>query len=212
MNLSGYYNLDCMKGMKEIPDKYFDLAIVDPPYRDEEENDANQCGRYYNGSRKKFISGGKPGPEYFKELYRVSKNQIIWGANNFSGLIPPFKGFIVWRKLSISENFNMSMAEIASLSEGLGTISKVYEQAPQGTQKEKRIHPTQKPVSLYKWILANYSKAGDMILDTHAGSASCLIACEDIGRKYLAFEIDREYYKASVKRLEDFNSQLRMKL
>lgn len=207
-----YYCMDCMEGMKKYPDNFFDLAIVDPPYRDEEENNANQYARHYNGSRKKFITGGKPGPDYFKELYRVSKNQIIWGANNFSGMIPPYKGFIVWRKLSISEAFNMSMAEIASISEGLGTISKVYEQAPQGTAEEKRIHPTQKPVALYKWILANYSKPGDIILDTHAGSASSLIACEDMGRRYVGYEIDPEYYSTSMKRLQEFTAQIRMEL
>lgn len=207
-----YYCMDCMEGMAKYPDKFFDLAIVDPPYRDEEENNANQYGRYYNGSRKKFITGGKPGPDYFKELYRVSKNQIIWGANNFSGMIPPYKGFIVWRKLSISEAFNMSMAEIASISEGLGTTSKVYEQAPQGTAEEKRIHPTQKPVALYKWILANYSKPGDIILDTHVGSASSLIACEDMGRRYVGYEIDPEYYSTSMKRLQEFTAQIRMEL
>ena len=115
------YNADCMEAMKEFPDKFFDIAIVDPPYRDETENQPTKDMRN-NG----FIStfGGKPTEEYFDELRRVSKEQIIWGANNFQ--LPPYKGFIVWEKISISENFTMSMAEIASISEGLGTTSKIF--------------------------------------------------------------------------------------
>lgn len=123
----GFYNMDCMEGMKEFPDKFFDLAIVDPPYRDMIENQPTKDMRN-NGSMQDF--GDKPKEDYFKELFRVSKEQIIWGANNF--ILPPYKGFIVWEKLSISEDFTMSMAEIAYISEGLGTTSKIYKQAPQG--------------------------------------------------------------------------------
>ena len=142
----GFYNMDCMEGMKEFPDKYFDLAIVDPPYRDENQPTMDMRMR---GTMVKF--GNKPTRQYFDELVRVSKNQIIFGANNFD--FEPYKGFIVWEK-GIPENFTMSMAEIASISEGLGTISKVV--SIRSSQSENKIHPTQKPVRLYKWILKNY--------------------------------------------------------
>lgn len=196
---------DCMDYLKDYPDKYFDLAIVDPPYRNENENQPTKDMR-----NNRFVKGqglgSKPTKEYFDELFRVSKNQIIWGANNFD--LPNYKGFIVWKKKTISEDFTMSMAEIAYLSEELGTVSKVVEFAPQGGA-EKRIHPTQKPVDLYKWILHRYAKQGDRILDTHVGSASSLIACEDMGFEYTGFEINEEYYKSAKNRLDEFNAQLR---
>ena len=195
--------MDCMEGMKEIPDKYFDLAIVDPPYRDQSENQPTKDMRR-NGEINKF--GNKPNKEYFDELFRVSKNQIIWGANNFD--LPNYKGFVVWKKLTISEDFTMSMAEIAYLSEGLGTISKVFEYAPQGTKENPRIHPTQKPVALYHWLLNNYAEEGDKILDTHVGSASSLIACHDMGFEYLGFELDEDYYRMASERLEAHKAQL----
>jgi site-specific DNA-methyltransferase (adenine-specific) len=190
------YNADCMEAMKEFPDKFFDIAIVDPPYRDETENQPTKDMRN-NG----FIStfGGKPTEEYFEELRRVSKEQIIWGANNFQ--LPPYKGFIVWEKISISENFTMSMAEIASISEGLGTTSKIFRCRPQGEKDEQRIHPTQKPVNLYLWVLGKYAKKGNRILDTHAGSASSLIACHRVGLDAWGFEIDKNYYQKAKNRL-----------
>ena len=194
----GYYNMDCMEGMKEFPDKYFDLAIVDPPYRD---NNQPTKDMRANGSMKSLE--GRPSEEYWQELYRVSVNQIIWGANNFQ--LPQFKGFIVWEK-GIPENFTMSMAEIASLSEGLGTISKIYKCRASG--QGNRIHPTQKPVALYKWLLKNYAKQGDKILDTHVGSASSLIACHNLGFQYVGFELDKEYYEKSLDRLEAVKKQV----
>lgn len=199
----GYYNMDCMDGMKEFPDKYFDLAIVDPPYRDMSENQPTKDMRN-NGKMDNF--GNKPSQEYFNELFRVSKEQIIWGANNFS--LPNYKGFIVWKKLTISEDFTMSMAEIAYISKGLGTISKIVEMQPQGKPSDPRIHPTQKPVALYEWILGRYAKAGDIILDTHVGSASSLIACRNTNHKFVGFELDEYYYKLSKERLEKETAQM----
>lgn len=207
MQLSGFYNIDCMEGMKRIPDKYFELAIVDPPYRNSSENQPTKDMRR-NGKIEVF--GDKPDDNYFNELFRVSKNQIIWGANNFT--LPNYKGFIVWKKLTISEGFTMSMAELAFLSEGLGTVSKVFEYAPQGTSQHPRIHPTQKPVALYKWLLNNYAKPGDKILDTHVGSASSLIACYDLGFEYLGFELDKDYYNMATARLDKHMSQLNLLL
>ena len=187
---------DCMVGMARYPDKYFDLAIVDPPYRNADENQPTKDMRR-NGKLEVF--GDKPGAKYFNELFRVSKNQIIWGANNFT--LPNYKGFVVWKKLTISEVFTMSMAELAYISEGLGTVSKIFECAPQGTTSDPRIHPTQKPVALYKWLLTKYAKPGDLILDTHVGSASSLIACHDLGFDAVGFELDPDYYRESTERL-----------
>lgn len=205
MELKGFYNMDCMEGMKEIPDKYFELAIVDPPYRNVSENQPTKDMRR-NGDIEVF--GDKPDSKYFEELFRVSKNQIIWGANNFT--LPNYKGFVIWKKLTISETFTMSMAELAYISEGLGTTSKIFEYAPQGKANDPRIHPTQKPIALYKWLLTNYAKQGDKILDTHVGSASSLIACEDLGFEYLGFELDEDYYKQAVLRLEEYRNQLKL--
>lgn len=196
-----FINGDCMDYLKDYPRNFFDLAIVDPPYRDE--NQPTKDMRKNGFIRSKW-SGGKPTPEYFEELFRVSKNQIIWGANNFT--LPNYKGFVVWEK-HIPENFTMSMAEIAYISEGLGTISKIV-RFPSNTGGG-RIHPTQKPIDLYKWLLSKYAKPGDLILDTHVGSASSLIACEDMGFNYVGFEIDPEYFKLAKGRLDEFNAQIR---
>ena len=203
----GFYNMDCMEGMKQFPDKYFDLAIVDPPYRNSFENAPTKDMRR-NGTLSNF--GDKPNIEYFNELWRVSKNQIIWGANNFSLILPPYKGFIVWVKKTISDNFTMSMAEIAALSENLGTTSKCFLYAPQDTRKDPRIHPTQKPIELYTWILNKYAKKDDIILDTHVGSASSLIACHRTNHKFVGFELDEYYYKLASQRLKDEISRTKL--
>ena len=191
-------NEDNMELMKRYPDNYFELAIVDPPYRD-----INQPTKDMrrNGSMKSLE--GRPSQEYWDELYRVSSNQIIWGANNFQ--LPQFMGFVVYKKKTISENFTMSMCEIASLSEDLGTTSKWIEIAP---QDPNRIHPTQKPVKLYEWILMSYAKEGDKILDTHLGSGSISIACHNLGFDLVGCELDTEYYDAACKRLKQHQAQL----
>lgn len=225
MNLNGFYNMDCMKGMKEIPDKYFDLAIVDPPYFSGPERRAfygrkiSPIGvkRTYN----KQTHWKVPSCEYFNELFRVSKNQIVWGCNYFN--FPFGSGRIVWDKCNGNSSF--SDAEIAYCSmhdsvrlyrymwNGMMQGKSIYEGDVQQGNKalnEKRIHPTQKPVALYKWLLMKYAKHGDRILDTHVGSASSLVACEDMGHEYLGFEIDKNYYDAARKRLEDFKAQIKM--
>ena len=196
-------NEDNMALMARYPDNYFDLAIVDPPYRDENQPTKDMRN---NGSMKSLE--GRPSEKYFQELQRVSKNQIIWGANNFQ--LPQFMGFIVWKKLTISEDFTMSMAEIASLSKGLSTTSKIFEYAPQGKKIDPRIHPTQKPVELYKWILDKYAKEGDKILDTHLGSGSIAIACHDYGFELTACELDSDYYEAAIQRIKNHVSQLKL--
>lgn len=227
----GFYNLDCMQGLRELPDKCIDLAIVDPPYggggsADSEDTFKGALIGRFGGNFEKYFkpeikadrTGGKwakkfgkqithwdiaPGKDYFNELFRVSKNQIIWGGNYFE--LPPTRCFVVWRKTSISENFTMAMAEYAWTS--FNDNAKVFEYAPQG-RKGERIHPTQKPVALYEWLLNRYAKPGDVILDTHVGSASSLIACYNTNHKYIGFEINEDYFKAAKKRLEQETAQL----
>ena len=226
-------NEDNMELMARYEDNYFDLAIVDPPYRDE-----NQPTKDMRASGSMKSLEGRPTQEYWNELFRVSKEQIIWGANNFQ--LPQFKGFLVWDK-DIPFNFTMSMAEIASFSEGLSTISKIYKLRIAGA--ENRIHPTQKPVALYEWLLMNYATcktcknqggyyedvAGDggsqmwqicddcdtherpvRILDTHLGSGSIAIACHNLGFDLTACELDTDYYDAAMKRINEHKQQKRL--
>lgn len=216
-----------MQGMKEFPDNYFDLAIVDPPYGKGNENyDAKtqryggRFSRYFQDNKKDVKRTGgawaakygkninewdvAPSEYYFAELFRVSKNQIIWGGNYFN--LPPTRCFIIWEKLTISENFSMAMAEYAWTS--FDDNAKIFKFAPQGTKDSKRFHPTQKPVALYEWILNRYAKDGDIILDTHVGSASSLIACHRTNHKFVGFELDEEYYKKSSERLKNETSQM----
>jgi len=186
--------------MARYEDNYFDLAIVDPPYRDSNQPTKDMRA---NGSMKSLE--GRPIKKYWNELYRVSKNQIIWGANNFQ--LPQWKGFVAWKKKTIGIDFTMSMLEIASLSENLGTTSKWIEIQPQNTN---RIHPTEKPVKLYEWLLMRYAKEGDKILDTHLGSGSIALACHNLGYNLIACELDKGYFDAAMKRLKNHKAQLKM--
>ena len=164
-------------------------------------------GHMGGGHAKKYGYGHwdiAPSEEYFKQLFRVSKNQIIWGGNYFN--LPPTRCFVVWKKLTISENFSMAMAEYAWTS--FNENAKIFECAPQGKPGDPRFHPTQKPIALYEWLLYRYAKDGDIILDTHVGSASSLIACHRTGHKYVGFEIDNIYYGLAKKRLDAEISQM----
>lgn len=144
-----------------------------------------------------------PSPEYFQELFRISENQIIWGGNYFD--LPPTRCFVVWRKLTISETFSMAMAEYAWTS--FNSNAKVFDAAPQGTKKNPRIHPTQKPISLYKWLLNKYAKPGDTIFDSHVGSGSSRIACHDLGFDFEGCEIDRFYWQSQENRFQSHTQQ-----
>lgn len=193
-------NEDNMELMARYEDNHFDLAIVDPPYRD-----SNQPTKDMRANGSMASLEGRPTKEYWDELLRVSKEQIIWGANNFQ--LSQWKGFVAWKKKTLGINFTMSMVEIASLSENLGTTSKWIEIAP---QDPNRIHPTQKPTQLYEWLLMNYAKEGDKILDTHLGSGSIALACHNLGYHLTACELDKDYYDAAMKRLKEHQSQIRM--
>ena len=161
-----------------------------------------------NEIRKKIVAWDvAPGDDYFKELFRISRNQVIWGGGNYFNL-PPTRGFLIWRKTNVPQQFSMAMAEYAWMS--FQQNAKVFDYSAVG--QEGRFHPTQKPVALYKWILQNYAKPGDKILDTHVGSASSLIACYDMGFDYVGFEIDEEYYKQAKKRLDEEMAQIRWEI
>lgn len=196
-------NADCVSEMKKFPDKYFDLAVVDPPYGI---NINANLGRK-KGKRKRFAEATWddqiPSDEYFSELFRVSKNQIVWGGNYFP--LGPCKHFIFWDKLT---GIGMSFAdgEFAWTSFETAPRKFVY----RARSQNNRIHPTQKPVELYDWIFKNYAKPGDKIIDTHLGSGSSAIAAERAGLEFFATEIDPEYFKATKKRFELHLSQTRL--
>ena len=193
--------IDCMEHMATVPDKYYDLAIVDPPYGiNINHNIGRRKGDKSSNYKKVDWDKKIPTKEYFNELLRMSQNQIIWGANYFS--LPPNKCFIVWRKPQISENVSFSMLEYAWAS--FDSTSKEWI----GMSNEKdRIHPTQKPVALYEWILRNYAKPGDKILDTHLGSGSSAIAADIMGFDFVGYEIDRDYYEAALDRFNRHKQQ-----
>lgn len=251
--LNTLYNADCLPAMRKMPDKAFDLAIVDPPYgggATRHNADAlpsmpkikasrtggtwaakyskpSQESTWENKPRSRL--GGlfdrydipsnentgdirhwdvAPPQEYFEELFRVSKNQIIWGGNYFD--LPPTRCFVVWRKLTISEKFTMAMAEYAWTSFDANAF--VIECAPQGTPQDPRFHPTQKPLKLYRELLARYASKGDKILDTHAGSASSLIACIEHGYDFVGYEIDPTYHAKAKERIDTCLAQGRLAL
>ena len=203
MELKGFYNMDCMEGMKEIPDKYFDLAIVDPPYGIGAGKEKPHNGWKDYGIKE--WDNNSPEKEYFDELFRVSKNQIIWGGNHFISKIPyDFSCFIIWDKGQ--RNFSLADGEMAWTS--FKKTARFFNYSRAKALQEGKIHPTQKPVALYHWLLNNYAKEGDKILDTHVGSASSLIACHDMGFEYLGFELDEDYYRMASERLEAHKAQL----
>lgn len=219
--LNHFYNEDCLEAMKKIPDKYFDLAIVDPPYgigvgsmgyTNGVAIVGNALAKRKNYKKEHQWDNETPSQEYFNELIRISKNQIIWGGNYFSDKLKPSKAFIVWDK-RCDDNMKNSFAdcEYAWCSIGNGRMFRyMWNGMLQGDMKNKeiRFHPTQKPIALYEWLLKNYAKQGDKILDTHVGSASSLIACYNLGFEYIGFELDKEYYDLACKRLESRKNQM----
>jgi len=213
MSSINLYNKDCMKAMKDMADNQYDLAIVDPPY-----GIGADITQQYNSVNKRISNGGKwkkykktnwdsspPSVKYFNELLRVSKNQIIWGGNYFFNL--NLSGVIIWNKY---ENLNMKDGELAKTSFNTFKIFNMSRADAYINKCDVKIHPTQKPVKLYEWLLMNYSKEGDKILDTHLGSGSIAIACHNLGYDLDAYEIDKEYYEATIKRFNNHTSQIRL--
>jgi site-specific DNA-methyltransferase (adenine-specific) len=210
--LSVVTNEDCMEMMKRYPDKFFELAIVDPPYgigfgkynrtNIDAAGKRHKANKYKNGN----WDGTTPNTEYFKELMRVSKNQIIWGGNYFD--LPPTRGFIFWYKNQPVPNF--ADGEFAWTS--FDKVAKCFDYRYYGnlegsTSASDKIHPTQKPVALYKWLIANYAKEGDKILDTHLGSGSSRIAAYIMGFDFYGCEINKDYLGAQEKRFKEQTAQ-----
>lgn len=202
MKMNKFILGDCMDleyGLPSYPDNYFDLAIVDPPYGIKKDGQKESTSSH--GGRKAYEFKGwdneTPSKEYFDELFRVSKNQIIWGGNYFAKYLPSKMGWIVWDKGQRICNSDGELA-FSSFDRALriAELNRVYIQENGGG-----FHPTQKPVRLYRWLLKTYAKEGDLILDTHVGSASSLIACESMGFNYVGYEIDPDYYAAAKNRM-----------
>ena len=197
------YNEDCLKAMRLMPDNAYDLAIVDPPYGlgnklVDGNASRNSKIRYNRDSIKWDIV---PNQEYFNELFRVSKNQIIWGGNYFN--LPPTRCNLIWDKMQI---FTGADFELAWTS--FDKASRAFRMSRIEAYSNGKIHPTQKPIKLYEWILDNYANEGDKILDTHLGSGSIAIACHNRGFDLTAYEIDKEYFEATSKRIQDHIAQL----
>ena len=215
-------NEDCMELLKRTPDNYYDLAICDPPYGIDADENAYKNGinckvNGFKEHRKGGWDNAIPTKEYFNELKRVSKNQIIWGGNYFTEFLSPAMSWIVWDKMQ--HNFSFADGELAWNS--FGTKLKIFQYArgnesgfapkiKAGMKFGLNIHPTQKPIALYKFCLENYAKEGDKILDTHLGSGSIAIACHDYGFELTACELDKEYYDKAIERIKNHVSQQKL--
>ena len=199
-------NEDNMALMSRYPDKYFELAIVDPPYGIGVNINMGRRKGDKKSKYHKFAGNDSSIPDklYFQELFRVSKNQIIWGGNYMTDYLFPSSCWLLWDK-GFSEEVTFAQFELAWTS--FKTSAKKYDKHP---NQLNRIHPTQKPVALYKWLLKNYAKEGDKILDTHLGSGSIAIACYDLGFDLTACELDTDYYNAALKRINDHKLQIKL--
>jgi len=222
--LSEVYLEDCTKALKRFNDNHFDLAIVDPPYgigADKAQNNAamqrikaegkSKAGRGWKLYADTDWDNEIPTIEYWEQLFRVSKNQIVWGGNYFTEYLPPSMGWIMWDKGQ--RDFSLADGELAWTS--FNKALRIFEMSrgkalAKNNEQGGRFHPTQKPEMLYSWILQNYAKQGDLILDTHLGSGSSRIAAYKGGFNFIGFEIDPEYYEKQEKRFNDFKSQLRL--
>ena len=200
------YNEDCLQAMKAMQDKQFDLAIVDPPYGIGAENHAGKKENGWTQWVKKDWDKAIPTAEYWKELFRVSKNQIVWGGNYMTEYLPPKMGWIVWDKGQ--RDFSLADGELAWTS--FDKAMRIFTYARTKALKEGKIHPTQKPTDLYKWLLDKYASDGAKILDTHLGSGSIALACWDMGFDLTAYEIDKEYYDKACKRFEQHSKQMQL--
>lgn len=200
-------NRDCMEAMKEFPDKFFDLAIVDPPYGiGVNHSMGRRKGDKPSGHKPAVWDNQSPNKGYFEELFRISKDQIIWGANHFiSKMSIDSPCWLLWDK-GFSEDLTFAQFELAWTS--FKSTCKKYETPTNNGQK--KIHPTQKPIALYKWLLKNYAKEGDKILDTHLGSGSSRIAADSMGFDFWGYELDKEYFEASCKRFDQYKAQLNL--
>jgi len=202
------HNVDCMEYMKTCENNKFDLAIVDPPYNIVSQQKRGVGSRIDVSGKMNNWNNKSPTDEYFKELFRISKDQIIWGANNYEGL-PKTEYFCIWNKEQTVDNF--ASLEYAWLSNGVGKPAKMFTYSihRHNSTKGVKIHPTMKPVQLYEWLLLKYAKPGQTIFDSHFGSLSIGIACHNLGFDLTACELDKDYFDAAKKRLEIHQMQKR---
>ena len=214
MDISKIHNQDCLEAMKLMQDNQFDLAIVDPPYGIGAGGKSFINRNTANKNAEKFYKENdwdkiRPSKEYFIELKRISKNQIIWGGNYFCDLIKPARCFIVWDKKTGENSYADCELALTSINSNAKIYTKFWlgAHANNGTP---RIHPTEKPIALYEWLLMNYANEGDKILDTHLGSGSIAIACHNLGYDLTGYELDKEYYDNAIKRIKNHQSQLRI--
>ncbi len=207
MNITNECNMELMA---RYQDNHFDLAIVDPPYGigisgQKENKKGKKSDRKYH--KEKDWDNAIPNKEYFKQLFRVSKNQIIWGANYFvEHLDKGTKGWVVWDKAQ----YGLTMSDCELAYSSFQKPTRVYIKNRAVLISQNTIHPTEKPIKLYEWLLMNYAKEGDKILDTHLGSGSIAIACHNLKYDLTACELDKEYYEAAMKRIEKHKQQLTM--
>jgi len=217
LELNRLYNMDCMEGMKGFPDKFFDLAIVDPPYGvNYGKSGKLGSGRVAKSNNYKPTTWDSKPPDinYFNELNRISRDQIIWGCNHYTDRINLKSGRIIWDKLLPFDEISGMELAYNSCSNGISVFKYLWHGMLQENMKNKEIrtHPTQKPANLYRWILRRYAKPDYKIIDTHAGSCSSVIAFLDFGCQWIAFEIDKDYYEVANKRIENHKAQLKLSL
>tara|TARA_R110002074_G_C12239639_1_gene639103 strand:- start:44 stop:703 length:660 start_codon:yes stop_codon:yes gene_type:complete len=210
------YNIDCMEYLKTLEDNAYELAIVDPPYGIGMGGSLNVNSKNNYNDKGKEWDSIRPNLEYFTEVQRVSNNQIIWGWNYYTDLLPPAKAFIYWDKMNHHENRSSGELAYCSMDKLARHFKYMWDgnrygfiDGIQGVGKKSiRIHPTQKPVKLYEWLLMNYANEGDKILDTHLGSGSIAIACHNLNYDLVGCELDTDYYNSACKRLKQHQAQL----
>ena len=212
------HNADCLPAMREMPDDFFDLAICDPPYGIGMDGDIladHNCKHLMVWSNPKIKEykgdwdDSAPSKEYFDQLLRVSRNQIIWGCNYFSDKLPVSGGRIYWDKGVSMPTLSKGELAWTNMKNSIDQVSLLWA-GYRKCENVERIHPTQKPIALYQWLLSNYAKEGDRILDTHLGSGSIAIACHNMGFDLVGYELDEDYYKAALNRLHEHQQQLRL--
>lgn len=216
---NSFINADCMDYLPKFPDNYFDLAIVDPPYGGVRQGgymknkSSGGVARNRNDYDLSLWAQNAPTKEYFDQLRRVSKNQIIWGGNYYASLLSDSQCWIVWDKMK-AEGIDFADAELAwtSFDRAVRVFRYLWNGMLQGDMKNKesKIHPTQKPVNLYLWLLDKFAPPGATILDTHVGSASSLIACHRTNHPYIGFELMPGYYEKAKQRLDDETAQINL--
>jgi site-specific DNA-methyltransferase (adenine-specific) len=203
---SEVFNMDCIQGMKQYPDNYFELAIVDPPYgigMHKAQGNTKQKQKKWLGNE---WDNNTPNKDYWDQLFRVSKNQIVWGANYFMEHLESGKKWIVWDKMLDQDQSHFELAWTSYI--GAERIYRFSRSKLQGFMNPNRFHPTEKPINLYIFLLNEFAKQEDKILDTHLGSGSSRIAAHDLGFEFTGFELDKDYFEASQKRFDQHISQL----